>query len=125
MVKPKITIKKVKGHRYLQLTDIYGNLIHIGNADDVDNWMTAITALGDQYHALTLLEALALDKDKTVEALRGWKLTYRYGPAWDKYCEKRIQKKLQQKFLFRIIENDMHNKADHTLLQEVEDEKKG
>jgi len=125
MVKTKLTIKKVKGHRYLQLTDIHGNLIHIGNAENTDNWITGIQALIYQYDALSYQEALKLDPEKAKEAIKEISnVKYQEGPTFDKFSKKRIKARLRQKFTWRAIEYDIRPTEDPNLPQEVDEEKK-
>jgi len=42
----RIDIKKVRGHEYLQFTDVHGHVYHIGSAVDVESWKKAYWLFG-------------------------------------------------------------------------------
>ena len=102
-MKPKLVVKTTKGHRYLQLLDLHGNLIHIGNADKLENWCVAIQALQYNYDGLAIHEALELDQEKVLHSLK----KFNGNPpseAWKKYCEKRIQTRINYEFIVKMID---------------------
>ena len=115
-MKPKLVVKTTKGHRYLQLLDLHGNLIHIGNADKLENWCVAIQALQYNYDGLAIQEALELDQEKVLQSLK----KFNGDPpseAWKKYCEKRIQARINYEFIVKTI-----NKVpEEQMIQELVD----
>lgn len=118
--KPKVQIKTVKGHRYLQLIDIHGNLIHIGSTDKVENWSVAYRALRHQYDALGFHELTDLDSNM---GLLGFKNEAKLSVDWDKFRKKRIKARIRGKFTYRAIVHDLHPEEEPNLVQEIESER--
>jgi len=115
-MKPKLMIKTVKGHRYLQLSDIYGALVHIGSAENLENWAVGMQALGYCYEGLALKDALDLDREKAAEAIRIYRTGVSGAPeAWEKFSKKWIQTRANQHFLMMRIDGI----ADDKLMEEL------
>jgi hypothetical protein len=116
-MKPKLVVKTTKGHRYLQLLDLHGNLIHIGNAEKLENWCVAINALQYNYEGLAYQEALKLDHEKVVQCFKQFQGDHRQTPeAWKKYCEKRIQGRVNHEFFVKIYNNIPEDQAIQELV---------
>ncbi|GAH73194.1 unnamed protein product, partial [marine sediment metagenome] len=58
-MKPYLTIKTVKGRKYIQISDIDGYLIHIGPASKIETWSVAYKALEDAYRGFVVEEILS------------------------------------------------------------------
>jgi hypothetical protein len=112
-MKPKLVVKTTKGHRYLQLLDIHGHLIHIGSADKAENWCVANRALQDNYEALAFKEAWELDHEKAFHAYA----IERVSEAWERYCKKRIDARVKYEFVLQLVKGVPEDKA----LQELVD----
>ena len=103
-MKPKIVIKKVKGHQYLQVLDMYGHLIHIGNTDSLENWAVALEGLQNSYDGLALQEALKLDRERVTEMV----LKFKGKPpdnAWKEFARKRIQRRIDREFILKLLDH--------------------
>jgi len=60
-MKPAITIKTVKGHKYFQLRNTEGQLIHLGPLNKKESWKLAYTALDEEYSALAFRKMFSLE----------------------------------------------------------------
>ena len=102
-MKPKLVVKTTKGHQYLQLLDLYGNLIHIGSADKAENWCVAFHALKDNYEGFAVQESMELDAGRFVEYVNRFRMEAASAP-WRKYCEKRMQARVNHEFFVKMID---------------------
>lgn len=104
-MKPKLLIKRVSGREYLQLKTRYEEIIHIGPADDVENWVVGYCGLDQEYESLALHDAMQLNEEMVKEAYREYQLDYRnVTMKWDKFCEKRIRAMCNKNFYDRLRE---------------------
>ena len=109
-MKPYLTIKTVKGKKYFQLTNIKGDLIHLGPAKKIETWSVAYQALQDAYEAFCLQELLAFksiaDEEgiNLVDALNATASgAFRDSEKWKAFQEKQIKKRLSDYLLMQII----------------------
>jgi len=104
-MKPYFTVKTVKGKKYLQLSDLNGNLIHIGPVRDLETWAVAYKALSNAYQGYVAQELLSfrevldeagVDLLKALDASSG----IESHQSWEKYLGK-LKKSHLSEFLMR------------------------
>ena len=95
-MKPYLTIKTVKGKKYIQISDIRGD-IHIGPANKIDTWSVAYQALQDSYVAFSLEELLALKgiaDEEGISLLVALDIRTKDSEKWKAFRDKQVQKRM-------------------------------
>jgi len=95
-MKPYLTIKTVKGRKYIQISDINGYLIHIGPASKIETWSIAHQALRDAYEGFGLEELLSFKRiadEEGINLIAALDMLTRNSENWKVFREKQVEKR--------------------------------
>lgn len=105
-MKPYLTIKTVKGKKYIQISDIRGDLIHIGPTSKIETWSIAHQALKDSYEARGMEELLAfkhIADEEGINLLTALDMHTKDSEKWKIFREKQVKKRMRHYVTRQII----------------------